>query len=557
MHVEQARVRTTEKSAAARNNIWISVAILFVASVLIRLVGLDHLPRNDELYTSLAASGWLADGVPRIADGIYDRAQLYTMLVANFFGAFGESLIVARLPSVIAGSLLVVVVFAWTRAVAGVLPAWIAALFVCLSPLSIQLSQYARFYALQALMFWLGAIGIYALVENRHRWRTSLPIAAGTAICLALAFHLQPLTAIGLIGIAVWLGLFIVVPWVWSQRSHPRRLWLIVAAGALLLVGALLFIESGIAEQLWQRLREAPLHAMRRRNQVWFYQLELIERYPVLWPIFPFLALAAIAARPRPAIFSFCIFVVAFGALSLAAMKHFNYIIFALPFLFVLWGISLATVGAVVWRWTLTVTDQAVARVAPGLPPRAISWSLITAGLLFLLVSNGAPARTLLKPFGIALTADETSIDWRPAAAALRPWLEQTQIVLTPNDMHALYYLGDYDVAVNPSRLSEVEGGGEFSLDPRTGRPVIGTAASLRLIMSCYANGVLIADETTFPLPWLGSQPVTELIRSTMTPIELPAQRGLFAFHWDRSGAAPAPECASLYERAADGYSDE
>jgi 4-amino-4-deoxy-L-arabinose transferase-like glycosyltransferase len=552
MHVERTRVRTTEKSEAARNNIWISVAILFAASVLIRLVGLNHLPRNDEFYTSLAASGWLADGVPRIADGIYDRAQLYTMLVANFFRVFGDSLIVARLPSVIAGSLLVVVVFAWTRAVAGVLPAWIAALFLCLSPLSIQLSQYARFYTLQALMFWLGAVGIYALVENRHRWRTSLPIAAGAGLCLALAFHLQPLTTIGFIGISAWLGLFIALPWLWAQRSHPRRLWLIVAAGALVLVaGALVFIESGIAEHLWQRYREAPLHALPRSNQVWFYQLELIERYPVLWPIFPFLALAAIAARPRPAVFSCCIFVVAFAALSLAATKHFNYIFFSLQFLFVLWGISLATVVAALWRWTMAVTDQAVIRVAPGLPLRPTSWALITAGLLFLLISNGAPARTILKPFGIALTADETAIDWRPAAAALRPWLEQAEVVLTPNDMHALYYLGDYDLAVNPSRLSEIRGGGDFSLDPRTGRPVIGTAASLRLIMSCYTNGVLIADDTTFPLPWLGSEPITELIRLQMTPIDLPTLRGLFAFHWDRSGEAPPPECASLNDRVA------
>ena len=184
MHVEQARVRTIEKSEVARNNLWLSVGALFAASVLIRLVGLDHLPRNDELYTSLAASGWLADGVPRIADGVYERAQLYTILIANFFAAFGNSLVVARLPSLIAGSLLVVAVFAWTRAVAGGLPAWITALFLCLSPLSIQLSQYARFYTLQPLMFWLGAIGIYVLVENRRRWQISLPIAAGAGICL-------------------------------------------------------------------------------------------------------------------------------------------------------------------------------------------------------------------------------------------------------------------------------------------------------------------------------------------------------------------------------------
>jgi len=545
-------VSKNDTADATRAGLWLSIVVLLSTSVLIRLVGLDDLPREDELYTTLAARGWLADGVPRIADGIYDRAQTYTILVANFFDAFGTSLLVARLPSVIAGSLLVVAVFVWTRAVAGGLPAWIAALFLCLSPLSIQLSQYARFYTLHALMFWLAAIGIYALAERRHPWRTALPIFAGTGLCLALAFHLQPLTVIGLIGISAWLALFVLLPWLWSQRIHPRRLWLFVAGGVILvLLGALLLIESGIAGQLWSRFRDVPLHALPRRDQVWFYQLELIERWPTLWPIFPFMALLAVSVRPRAALFCCCLFIPAFALLSLAAMKHFIYIFFALPFLFVVWGVSLATVIAVLWRWIVTVTDRAVARVAPGLPPRPTRWALITAGMVFLVVSNGAPARTILKPFGIALRSDETSIDWAPVRAALQPWLEQATVVLTPNDMHALYYLGDYDIAVNPSRLSEVDGGVEFSLDPRTGRPVIGTASSLRLIMSCYPTGVLVADATNHPPPWIGSEALAEAITLEMSPIALPGLPGLFAFRWDRSGAAPPAECASLSDQVA------
>jgi hypothetical protein len=113
--------------------------------------------------------------------------------------------------------------------------------------------------------------------------------------------------------------------------------------------------------------------------------------------------------------------------------------------------------------------------------------------------------------------------------------------------VHAVYYLGDYDIAVNPSRLSEVSGGHEFSLDPRTGRPVVGTADSLELIMSCYAEGVFIADLAGFPLPYPGSEPINELIRATMTPIELPRGTGVYAFSWTTDRATPAPAaCASL-----------
>jgi 4-amino-4-deoxy-L-arabinose transferase-like glycosyltransferase len=460
----------------------------------------------------------------------------------------GESLVVARLPSLLAGSALVVAVFLWTRAVAGNLAAWIAALFVCLSPLQIQLSQYARFYMLFGLLFWLGATGAYALVEQPVSRRSALLLALGSLACLALAFHLQPLTVVGVLALGVWLALVVALPWLADQRQRPRRLWTIAGLTAgLLLIGSVLLVKSGMAVGFWERFRHAPLHAL-PRNLPWFYQLELIARWPTLWPIFPFVALFAVAIAPRAALFCCCVFITAFGLLSLAAMKHFVYIGFVLPFLFVVWAIALARAAGPLGQWLVATTDRAIAQVAPALSGRGMRWALIAASALFLVVSNGGPARTLLKPFGIALGADETSIDWRSAASALRPWIQQTGIVLTPNDMHALYYLGDYDLAVNPSRLSEIPGD-EFSLDPRTGRPVIGTAAALRLVISCYATGVLVAGATDYPPPWVGSEALAEVIKLEMSPIDLGGHPGLFAFHWNRSASTPRPECARLKDR--------
>jgi 4-amino-4-deoxy-L-arabinose transferase-like glycosyltransferase len=557
MRAERLRSWTPARSASLQSNVWLSAALLCALAVLIRLPGLDYFPRNDELYTVLAARGWLIDGVPRIGDGVYHRAPLFTIIAAWFFDVFGESLVVARLPALIAGSLLVIAIYVWTRSVAGNLAGWIAALFVCFSPLSIQLSQYARFYTLFTLAFWLGAIGIYSLSEQRPGWRAGLPIAAGALLCLALAFHLQPLTVIGIVGLGIWVALTVVIPWLWRQRGRPRLLWTIIALGVLLLVvGATGAIQTGIAAQFWHEFRTAPLHALPRVNAVWFYQLELIERYPTLWPVFPFLALLALATRPRPTLLCCCIFIPSFALLSLAAMKHFIYIYFAMPFLFVVWAVALARLGYVVWRCIVSATERALAQLTPELPRRPLKWGLIALGLLFLVVSNGAPARTILKPFGIALRADETSADWATATAALQPWLGQASIILTPDDMHAMYYLGDYDIAVNPSRLSEIPGTGrasaeEFSPDLRTGRPVVGTADSLRLIMACYPDGLFVADLTSYPAPWVTSESaaITSVIERDMKPIEMPPGLGVVAFRWERLDALSAPpECASLPE---------
>ena len=73
-------------------------------------------------------------------------------------------------------------------------------------------------------------------------------------------------------------------------------------------------------------------------------------------------------------------------------------------------------------------------------------------------------------------------------------------MVLTPSDLHFLYYLGDYDFVVNPNRLSEIQGH-EFSLDPRTGRAVVGTADSLDLIMQCYPDGLIVAEASLSAVP--------------------------------------------------------
>jgi 4-amino-4-deoxy-L-arabinose transferase-like glycosyltransferase len=542
MYVGQSDAQTPATSNVIWRNVWMSTSLLFVTSVLLRLIGLDHLPANDELYTVLAARGWLIHGVPQIADGIYDRALLYTILVAHFFQTLGESLAVARLPSVIAGSLLVVAVFLWTRSAAGNLAAWIAALFVCFSPLSIQLSQYARFYTIFALLFWLGAIGVYALVEQDLLRRARLALALGSLVCLGLAFHFQPLTVIGVLGLTLWLVAAQALPWLWTQRAHPERFWTVVGVTfVLLVIGSAFMIQSGIALEWWTRFRYAPLHAL-PRNQPWFYQLGLIERWPTLWPIFPFLALLALAVRPRPALFCCCVFIPVFALLSLAAMKHFIYIHFALPFLFVIWSIALARAAAPIARCVATTTDRALAQTAPTLPRRPASWALIGAGVLFLIISNGAPARTLLKPFGIALQSDETSIDWAPAGAALQPWLATTPIVLTPNDMHALYYLGDYDVAVNQSRLSEV-GAEEFAIDRRTGRPVIASAAALALILDCYPSGLLVVDDTMYRESWALTDAMADLLERRTTPLAVTP--GVRAFVWEQPPGDPAA-CAAL-----------
>ena len=97
--------------------------------------------------------------------------------------------------------------------------------------------------------------------------------------------------------------------------------------------------------------------------------------------------------------------------------------------------------------------------------------------------------------------------------------------------MHALYYLGDYDIAVSGSRLSEFEGD-EFDRDPRTGRPVISTTAALATVIDCYPSGLVVTDDLMYGKEWGIDQAKIILLHERARRVEAPQH--LHAFFWQR-----------------------
>src|SRR3546814_16546110 len=94
------------------------------------------------------------------------------------FRLFGDGLVVARLPSVLFGSLWVVAVFLWTRRIASSRAAWITALLFGIAPGAIAISQFPLFYALHDLSFARGTIATSAVPPRRPRHGT--PSTKGT-----------------------------------------------------------------------------------------------------------------------------------------------------------------------------------------------------------------------------------------------------------------------------------------------------------------------------------------------------------------------------------------
>ena len=139
------------------------------------------------------------------------------------------------------------------------------------------------------------------------------------------------------------------------------------------------------------------------------------------------------------------------------------------------------------------------------------------------------------------MPGEKPTAKWDIAQPALQPWVDRADIVVTTEELSSLFFLGHYDVRFSPSKLGEQAPGNrdEFSRDFRTGRPIIGTNASMRLILDCFASGVVFGPIVDWGKPHLINPELTEIIQAAATPIELPAKQPYVRL-WLGAGARPA-----------------
>jgi 4-amino-4-deoxy-L-arabinose transferase-like glycosyltransferase len=530
---------------------WAAPIALLLGAVLCYSVNLGHLPHPDELHHVLAAKGLLETGEPRIAEGVYTRTLLYTWLVAQSFALFGESLSVARLPALIPMAVLVALMFVWLRRVADERAAWIGTLLFALSPFAVDIAQFSRFYALQMLSLFVAAVCAYEVVRPESPgWRRA-GLALAAAVAAALAFYLQPTTILGLGGLGLWLSGAVLLPF-FLDPALPRRrkLALAGALAGLVVLGLGVIAATGILDDLWSQYRWTPLFNRSTEDQFWYYHAWYSLLYPSLWPATGVLALAALAAKPRPAGFVAAVFAVGFLLNSFAAAKNLRYMAYAQPFLFALWGIGLAALWDPLGRFLRRLAVDARAALPRSWPVGpGVARATVVAAVVFLLLANPAWLRTATLLAGVTIPPDQPPTDWPAARAALEPWLARAGVVVTTEELGALYFLGRYDVRYSPSKLTELAPSQrhEFGIDHRTGRPVIATAASLERLIDCYDSGLVVGPAEDWGKPHKIDGNLARLIAERAEPVELPPRSRLFAYAWERpAGDALPPTCADL-----------
>ena len=302
---------------------------------------IDHLPQYDELYHFLAARGIRDHGMPVIADGVYDRAEGFTWLVAVAIKTFGDSLVAARVPSLLASAGLLMLMTIWVTRRVDLLAGITAAIVLCLLPATLDLAVFIRFYTLHALLVMGMSIALYEAAAPERRLEQRIGLAVVAAALLLLAMHFQVTTLIAFAAAAAGVGTVLLLDhWKIAVRFVGRHpIWTTAGAVVAVVGGSLALSELGMVDAL----RTAPLWASPSANRPQYYLQEIARDAPLLWPMFPVAVLVALFFGNRR-LTVFCVVALllrAGGALD-SRCKELRYVYYALPFLCVIWGCAMS-----------------------------------------------------------------------------------------------------------------------------------------------------------------------------------------------------------------------
>jgi uncharacterized membrane protein len=311
--------------------------------LVVRLVQIDHNVLWDECYHLLAARSWVAEGSFDIAGGEYVRACVYTWLVSWFTRFADNDLVAGRIPALLSGSALAMLLFCWTSRQAGRAAGWAAALMLCFAGLAVFLSQLVRFYALHALCVLVASVAVFRLCEHARSRRDRAACAAVAVASLAFALLLQPITLIACVALGSYVALRL-APHLPPLLARRPRASAGVAVAAL--AAAAVLVASGALGPLlasaWGRYEAAPAWGEQHADDLLYYVHWLGEYYGLLWWLSPFAAVAALRRRPVFGLFCVLQFVVPLVLHSFSGSKAPRYLFYAMPFFFALWGVALA-----------------------------------------------------------------------------------------------------------------------------------------------------------------------------------------------------------------------
>ena len=512
---------------------------LFLAALAIRLTCSRIIPLHpDEIFHILTATSWADDGSFSLGDGSYTRGWIYTVLAGESFRTFGHvSVFLARLPAIVAGALMVPVIFLWIGRSADLTAGWIGALLVCGTELMIRTSDFARFYSPQALLVLVAAAIVYEYLLHPSRKRIWLPVLA--LACLGLAAQLQITTIVATGAIGIFVVLFLATrPQTRSLLTDAKMRWLAVVLVLLAAAAAAVVVYLGLP-----RLLEAEPWAEKHRFDYLFYHVLLSRDYRLFWYLMPLAALPAMARYPRLTTYCLALWLVPLLVHSFGGMKADRYISYAFTFFLAFWGIALA--AAAPWLKSAVVQCLETFERTTAIPVGERARRLLVPVILVLCAASVIAVNTKLvdspkliakgllafarAPGGIFRNPPDP--EWDRGLEAIRRDLNEGAVLIGVDELRTTLYLQtpNFGMYLPPDTATFRRNG--FTIDKRNGRPVIENVKDLEKVFSCIDRGVLLVPARRWLQYGFLDAPMAEFI-SARTRLGQPRIPGFYVYRW-------------------------
>jgi hypothetical protein len=492
----------------------------------------------------LAADSLLEFGSLDTESFTYRRASIWTWCVARSVALFGDSLVAARVPSVLAGCLLVLMTWAFGRRVGGPWAGRIAALLVCLDFDAIYLSQIVRFYAFLALALLGSLAALYFAIERDERRSMAvraLLLAAYVALS-TVAWELSQVSAIPIAAGLAWAAAALTPAGLRAWRRYPRFRWTVPVALVVLGIVAVAVLPDPV--WLYGYYRNAATYNMSLRSSHGFYLHMLGDQYPALCGLFPVAALFALRSRPRFTLFAIVVFSIGLVLHSGAGRKEVRYLFWAMPLFHLVLGVGAAAARPHVARIANGVLEPlrgrlagVAARLAPGLAFAAIVGVAIganpayrlTPGLLATPTQNWPGWNRYYRP-----------ARWEAAAPRLAGLLEERCVLVASSGVKALYYLDrlDYDLLRTLRDEHTPDHLKEFVIDHRTHKPTISEVRSLEEVARRHPSGLVVIDGSHWAQSRFVPEDVSALLETRFERVPVPGGWRMRVYVWGEPGTA-------------------
>jgi uncharacterized membrane protein len=300
---------------------------------------------TDEIYHVIAARSIIDSGEPIFPNGkAYTRALPYTYLVAGVFKIYGISELTARLPSVLFGLALLVVLFLTVQKWFGWLPAIIGLTIMAFSPHIVELSRWCRMYSAFQLFYFVSLICFFIGFEpgseklNPHRknniikwfqkrYELNLFYLVAFTIFFAISLKLHVLTLTLVPGILGYVFICFIVDLKQNGFSLAlkTKYFLFLAMAALCGLVALIY-DSTLFYRFTDYFSHMPIWlrdaSFSYKYYIWFF----LENYPSLFIVLPISALYIIKSAPKIGLYLVVSLLVPLTIFSFFSLKDQRYI---------------------------------------------------------------------------------------------------------------------------------------------------------------------------------------------------------------------------------------